>query len=474
VKPGLILCGRILVIFYHISGLFASLKFIFDPAEWAHYNVYTISESILESREVDEARKGTRVALDTLGCKLNQAEIELLARQLAEAGYRLVSPADKADIYILNTCTVTHVADRKSRHRLRLARRRNPDARLVAIGCYAERAPRELEQIEGVDLVLGNAQKWHLLQLLGEPESLSGPVAGALMGPYFSGGRTRAFLKVQDGCHSFCAYCIVPLVRSREESVPVDRVMAEVRERVAAGYKEVVLTGTEIGTYHCHGVNLGDLLGRILAETAVVRLRLSSLQPPEISPRLVGLWRDQRLCPHFHLSLQSGSDGVLGRMKRRYDTADYQRAVSLIRQAVPEVAITTDVIVGFPGETEAEFRESFSFCQQTQFARIHVFPYSPRPGTEAAKMPAVADRVKKRRSQQMLALARESAQSFQRQYLGRTMDVLWEQKAGGVWTGLTGNYIRVYTRSREDLANKLLPVKLVAIYKDGVWGEVWK
>jgi len=415
---------------------------------------------------MDRRQEAPRVALDSLGCKLNQAEIELLSRQMAEAGYRLVAPADKADIYILNTCTVTHIADRKSRHRLRLAHRRNPDARLVAIGCYAERASRELEQIEGVDLVLGNARKWDLLKLLGEPSSRD------YLGLPANGCRTRTFIKVQDGCHNFCAYCIVPLVRSREESVPADRVVAEVRERVAAGYKEVVLTGTEIGTYNCNGVNLGDLLERILTETSVSRLRLSSLQPQGISSGFIGLWRDGRLCPHFHLSLQSGSDEVLGRMKRRYTTADYRRTVSLIRQAVQEVAITTDVIVGFPGETEAEFQESCDFCRQMRFARVHVFPYSSRPGTEAAKMPQIVDRVKRQRSQKMLALASESRQSFNRQFLGRTVEVLWEQKAGGVWSGITGNYVKMYTRSREELTNRLLPVKMVEIYKDGVWGEV--
>jgi len=422
--------------------------------------------------EIDEGRGAPRVALDSLGCKLNQAEIELLARQMAEAGYRLVAPADKADIYILNTCTVTHIADRKSRHRLRLAHRRNPDARLVAIGCYAERASRELEQIEGVDLVLGNAKKMQLLQLLEDSGNLARQTAVDATGLLEDGQRTRAFIKVQNGCHNFCAYCIVPLVRNREKSVPADRVVTEVRERVTDGYKEVVLTGTEIGTYNSNGVNLGDLLERILTETSVSRLRLSSLQPQGISSGLIGLWRDQRLCPHFHLSLQSGSDEVLGRMKRRYTTTDYRRTVSLIRQAVPEVAITTDVIVGFPGETEAEFQESYDFCRQMRFARVHVFPYSPRPGTEAANMPQIADRVKRQRSQQMLAMASESRQSFNQQFLGRTVEVLWEQKTGGVWSGLTGNYIKVYTRSREELTNKRLPVKLVEIYKDGVWGEV--
>ena len=319
------------------------------------------------------------IALDSLGCKLNQAEMQQLARQLSAAGYRLVSPAEKADIYILNTCTVTHVADRKSRHMLRQARRRNPNARLVAIGCYAQRNPRELAQIEGVDLVLGNDRKMNLLKLLEDADNVTGLVAGVSVSPP-EDGRTRAFIKVQDGCHNFCAYCIVPLVRSREENVPVEKVTALVRGLVANGYQEVVLTGTEIGAYNCNSVNLEGLLKRILAETPVPRLRLSSLQPHQVSPGLIGLWRDPRLCPHFHLSLQSGSDTVLKRMKRRYSTADYQQTVALIRDSVPDVAITTDIIVGFPGETDAEFQESFDFCRRMQFARIHVFPYLAATG----------------------------------------------------------------------------------------------
>jgi threonylcarbamoyladenosine tRNA methylthiotransferase MtaB len=241
---------------------------------------------------------------------------------------------------------------------------------------------------------------------------------------------------------------------------------------VAAGFQEVVLTGTEIGTYHCDGTNLEGLLRRILQETNIRRVRLSSIQPPEFSSGLIGLWRDPRLCPHFHLSLQSGSDTVLKRMKRRYTTVDYLQAVTLIRNSVPDVAITTDVIVGFPGETDSEFQKTLAFCRQTQFARIHIFPFSPRPGTEAATMPQqVSSAVKKERSQQMLALAKENANNFKRQFLGRTMEVLWEQQSGGVWSGLTGNYIKIYTRNSDDLTNRLLPVKLVKIYRDGVWGE---
>lgn len=425
---------------------------------------------------MNESSAMPKIALDTVGCKLNQAETQLLARQFAQAGYRLVSPAEAADIYILNTCTVTHVADGKCRRLLRWARRRNPNALVVAIGCYAERTHQELAQIEGVDLVLGNSEKQHLLRLLEESGSLSHPLHGQSDLATHADFRTRAFVKVHDGCNSFCSYCIVPLVRGREKSLPLNQVVADVRDRVAEGNKEVVLTGTKLGSYNYKGVSLSGLLQCILKVTEVARLRLSSLQPDEISVGLIGLWRDGRLCRHFHLSLQSGSDRVLGRMKRRYTTGDYQQAVALIRGIVPEAAITTDIIVGFPGETEAEFQESYELCKQMEFARIHVFPYSPRQGTQAAAMPnQVEDKVKRERSQKMLALAKESAQNFRRRFLDKTMMVLWEKQTGGIWSGLTDNYIRVYTKSDKDLANKLLPVRLAEFGKNMVRGEMnWR
>ena len=420
----------------------------------------------------------TRIALDSLGCKLNQAESELLARQFAEAGYRLVSPTDEADVYILNTCTVTHIADSKARHRLRLAHRQNPEALIVATGCYAERAQPELAQIEGVDLVLDNEEKPHLLRLLRESGRLGNPaqVQGDLTSRHYDSFRTRAFIKVQDGCHDFCAYCIVPLVRSREESLPVDQIVDEVRHRLAQGYQEVVLTGVKIGAYSYNGINLKELLEHILTETDVARLRLSSLQPQEISPELIGLWHNRRLCPHFHLSLQSGSNWVLSRMKRHYSTSDYEQSVSLIRSSVPEAAITTDIMVGFPGETDEEFEESYHFCRRMEFARIHVFTYSPRRGTQAAQLPGqVKAEVKKQRSQRMLALAEESTQNFSQRFLCQVMPVLWEkQSPNGTWSGLTANYIKVYAGSSDDLTNKLLPVKLVEIRGDGVWGKAYE
>ena len=420
-----------------------------------------------------------KIALDTLGCKLNQAETELLARQLAEAGHKLVSLVDEADVYILNTCTVTQTADAKSRHLLRQVHRRNPGALLVATGCYAQRLPQELAQIEGVVLVVGNEAKADLLRLLpvltGKDACADSPtnIGKDSFANHYAALKTRAFLKIQDGCNSACSYCIVPLVRGREQSQPVEQIVAEVRQRVANGSQEVVLTGSNVGCYHHEGDRLKELLENILAETDVTRLRLSSLQPREITAELIGLWRNRRLCPHFHLSLQSGSDGVLKRMQRGYSVSEYRQAVSLIRAMVPDVAITTDVIVGFPGETDEEFAASYNFCRQMEFARIHVFAYSPRQGTPAARLPhQISAQVKKQRSQQMLALHKESASNFNQRFLGRTMPVLWENPSAGVCSGLTDNYIKVYTRSSEDLTNKLLPVKLLEIQGDGVWGEV--
>ncbi len=405
-----------------------------------------------------------KVALDTLGCKLNQAETGLLARELVEAGYELVTHVSQADIYILNTCTVTHTADRKSRQRLRQAHRRNPGALVVATGCYARRACQELTHIDGVDLVAGNTEKGHLLRLITEARHQDHPALSEKRTgtPQPSAHRTRTFVKVQDGCNTPCSYCIVPLVRGRETSLPTSEVIAEVGRRVADGYQEVVLTGTKIGQYHHGGADLKGLLERILAETDVSRLRLSSLQPQEISPGLLGLWSDDRLCPHFHLSLQSGSDPVLARMKRHYGTTEYEQAISLIRQNIPDAAITTDIIVGFPGETDEEFEESYRFCQRMEFARIHVFPFSPRSGTKAAQMPGqTGSRTKKQRSDTMLTLAEESTRNFRQRFSGRTMTVLWEQRTGDyIWSGVTGNYLRVFTESEDDLSNRLTPVTL--------------
>jgi len=417
-----------------------------------------------------------RVAFYTLGCKLNQAETESLADRFSKAGFQLVSPVDGADIYIANTCTVTHIADRKSRHWLRLARRRNPQALIIATGCYAQRNHQELAQL--ADFVVDNKEKGHLLALtqtlsferrgLGEGEPKQSQMLAATV-------RTRSLIKIQDGCHSPCTYCIVPKVRPHEYCLPASQIIDEVKQKVALGYKEVVLTGTKVGSYKDDSTNLRDLVQRILTSTGIERLRLSSLQPSEISPELLALWQDEKLCRHFHLALQSGSETVLQRMRRSYSLDQYQKTVNLIKE-VPGVAITTDIMVGFPGESDEEFEQSYSFCQQAGFANIHVFPFSPRPETAAARMPEqIKDKVKQERNQRMLELSRSSRHSFCEQFLGQTMPVLWEQETSpgsGTYSGLTSNYIRVFAGSEKSLSNEITPVELVEFYNQGIWGAM--
>ncbi len=418
------------------------------------------------------------VAITHLGCKLNQAEVESLARQFFLAGYTIVDAGQPADVFILNSCTVTSLADRKSRQLLRRARRLNPSAQVIATGCYAQRAPEDLRRMPEVTMVAGNAEKMRLPELLGiygaEPETTGPRVPG----------RTRAFVKIQEGCNQVCAYCIVPKTRGRERSVPVESLITQVKNRAAEGYREVVLTGTQLGSYGFEfGPNLHNqpwyetLIRRILDETSVERLRMSSLQPQEISPGLIDLYAQGRLCPHVHMPLQAGSDGVLKRMRRRYDTASYAKAVASLRAAAPDISITTDIIVGFPGESDEEFEEGRRFAEGIGFADMHVFPYSSRPGTSAAFMPNhIPDGAKQARGAQMLLAAKESARAYRQGMVGKLVRVLWEGTARGqglqTWTGHAENYIQVRTRSACDLSNYVIPARIVAARDDGLWAEL--
>jgi len=417
-----------------------------------------------------------KVAFYTLGCKLNQAETESLANRFSEAGFQVVSPNVVADVYVANTCTVTHVADRKSRHWLRLARRRNPQALIIATGCYAQRSRQELASL--ADLVVDNTEKEQLLaftqssfleeRLAGKDEADQSQRLAAIT-------RTRSLIKIQDGCHSPCTYCIVPKVRPREYSLSASQIVDEVRQKVALGYREVVLTGTKVGSYEDNGIDLKDLVRCILQNTGIERLRLSSLQPSEISSEFLALWKDQRLCRHFHLALQSGSQTVLQRMRRGYSPDQYQTTLNLIRDTIPEAAITTDIMVGFPVESDEEFEQSYSFCRQAGFANIHVFPFSPRAATAAATMPGqIKDKAKQERNRQMLDLSRNCRRRFCEQFLGLTMPVLWEQETSpgsGIYSGLTSNYIRVYAHSEKPLGNEITPAKLAEFHNQGIWGE---
>ncbi len=432
----------------------------------------------------DATFRGT-VAIRTQGCKLNQADSDMLARRFAAAGYRLVQSSAKADVFVLNTCTVTATADSKARQALRAAARANPHALIVATGCYAQRSRDELSQVEGVSLVVGNTEKAELpamvtalLEQRNTGANSHPRVSSALdysVQPAANIRRNRSMVKIQEGCDQVCAYCIVPKVRGRERSIPPESLVEQINQRVAEGCLEVVLTGTQLGTYgfDIPGATLTRLLERILAETAVPRLRVSSLQPQEINPRLLELWQDPRLCRHFHIPLQSGSDRILEMMRRRYTTGLFAEKVDLVRNTVPGSGVPADLIAGFPGETEAEFQESLAFATSMAFSDMHIFPYSPRPGTSAVYLSGpVSQPVKKARTTQLLAMAKEGFEAFRSYQLGQTHPVLWEsstrQDGGLKWRGLTGNYIRVYTHSRNNLGNTITPARFEELTGDGV------
>ena len=418
------------------------------------------------------------VAIHTHGCKLNQADSQVLARQFQQAGFTVIRSAAQADVVVLNSCTVTSTSDSKARQYLRRARRANPDALVVATGCYAQRAKDDLSAMEAVSLVLDNRDKPSLVSIVAARLNIN-PDRSAKTTPENAPvalGRSRAMIKIQEGCDQVCAYCIVPKVRGRERSIPPEEIIAEINSRV--GCREAVLTGTQLGTYgfDLPGTGLHDLIARILAETTIDRLRVSSLQAQEITPGLLDLWQDPRLCPHFHIPLQCGSDTILRSMRRRYDTARFAETVELVREMVPDAGITTDIIVGFPGEGVREFAESHSFAASIGFSAMHVFPYSIRPGTSAAHLVGQVDDAKKReRTGEMLELAAAAAREFRLRALGQTRSVLWEparspkrQESGGVWSGLTDNYLRVRTQSDRDLGNVITGARLTALDEDWV------
>ena len=423
------------------------------------------------------------VRMATHGCKLNQADTQALARQFVKAGYRLVSEEDSADVFVLNTCTVTHVADRKARQAARSAKRADPDSIVVVTGCYAERASDDLRSMPEIDLVVGNTDKSSLVRMLGEfagiPDSACALGEDQLMAPVLR-LRSRAMVKIQEGCDQVCAYCIVPKVRGRERSIPLDEIIARVNSYGAAGCREVVLTGTQLGSYgfDLPGVDIVGLVRGLLSMTDLPRIRISSLQPQDISDELLELWSDPRLCPHFHVPLQSGSDEVLGRMRRRYTASEFLESVRRVRRAVADVSVTADVIVGFPGEKDSDFRATVAACLDAELASLHVFPYSIRPGTSAAHYDEQVDpEVKSERAAELIEVAHGLARNFRSRFLGQSRDVLWERKIGNgalppMWSGLTDNYIRVRAHSDSDLTNRITPARLVSVDGDWVTGRL--
>jgi threonylcarbamoyladenosine tRNA methylthiotransferase MtaB len=422
-----------------------------------------------------------RVCFTNLGCKLNLAEVERLSRELLAAGHQVVRSLEEADLHVVNSCTVTHVAARDSRKAAGRGARVQPGLRTVLTGCWGTERPEEAARIAGVDLVVPNAEKHLLLDKVHAafPDALPPPPSDTAL-PYMPLplGHTRALVKVEDGCNMRCAFCIIPSTRGRQRSRPLDEVVAEVRELGEAGFQEVVVTGVQISAWRSSGDRLVDLVRALLRETAVPRLRLTSIAPWDLDDRLLSLWDDpaaDRLCRHLHLSLQSGSTATLRRMRRPYSAETYGRLLEGVRAALPGVGITTDVIAGFPGESEQEFAESLAFVEAAGFAKVHAFPFSPREGTEAAGLPDhVPPEVRKERMGRLLAAAARGETAFRRSHLGTRAKVLWENPREGVSHGLTGNYLRVFSEAAlmpggmPERPGSFGEVEIVGLATDGV------
>lgn len=396
------------------------------------------------------------VAFCTLGCKVNQYETNAMMQKMIEAGYEVVDFETKADIYIINTCTVTNMADKKSRQMLRRVKEINPEAILVAVGCYAQVAKEKLEQIPEIDLILGINEKNDIVEYV-EQASKNTYVSDVLhqtefldFGDVTYTEKTRAVIKVQDGCNQFCSYCIIPYARGRIRSRKPESVIKEITDVAKEGIKEVVITGIHIASYGkdfdiVPEYRLIDLLEEIQKVDGIQRIRLGSLEPTLITEEFVTrLKKLSKICDHFHLSLQSGCDETLKRMNRKYTTDQFKHVVELLKNAYPEVHLTTDVIVGFPGETEEEFNKTYEFLKEIKFYKMHVFKYSPRSGTVAAKMPNQIDgNVKEERSNKLIELSDKNEKEYNQQYIGKEVEVLLEEREGEYLKGHTTNYMVV-------------------------------
>jgi len=419
-----------------------------------------------------------QIHLRTLGCRLNEAELETWAQDFQKAGHKITRTANQADLIVINSCAVTQDAARKSRQLIRRIHRDNPVAKLVVSGCYATLNPDEAAELMGVDLVVSNKEKNQLVdKTLSELNLASMPAMATEPGEIslFSRGRQRAFVKVQDGCRYRCTFCIVTVARGEEQSRPVQTIVDEINLLAGQGIKEIILTGVHLGGYGTDiNTDLLKLLQYILAETDIPRIRLGSLEPWDLPENFFRLFENQRLMPHLHLPLQSGSDTVLRRMARRCKTEQFKKIAHQARNQIPDFNLTTDIIIGFPGETEQEWQESYDFIEQTGFGHIHIFTYSPRHGTKAATLPnQVPNNIKKQRSQQLHQLAENMKTEFLQQNLGINFPVLWEgqielQQDGRIKTfGYTPNYLRTSTfcATKNSLENQIIQARAVAIEK---------
>ena len=420
------------------------------------------------------------VAFITLGCKVNQYETNAMTQQFIEKGYKIVEHTEKADIYIVNTCTVTNMSDRKSRQMLRRVKELNKEAIIVACGCYAQVAKEELEKIEEINLVLGNSEKKDIVEYVEtyikskntekqtipkvQTEDVMNQKEFVEFGDITFTEKTRAVIKIQDGCDRFCSYCIIPYARGRVRSRKPEHILSEIQKIAKEGIKEVVITGIHIASYgkdFKQEYRLIDLLEEMNEIEGIERIRLGSIEPLLITEEFVyRLEKLSKVCHQFHLSLQSGCDETLKRMNRRYTTEEFKDITKLLRKTFEDAILTTDIIVGFPGESEEEFEKTYTFLKEIKFYKMHVFKYSPRKGTKAAVMPNQIDGNKKEeRSKRLIELSNKNEKAYNQQYIGKEVEVLFEEEKDGVWQGHTKNYILAHYKTEENMENKMIKLQ---------------
>lgn len=427
-----------------------------------------------------------KAASFALGCKVNQYESEAIAELFAEKGYEIVGIDEEADVYVINTCTVTNFGDKKSRQLIRKVKRQNENAIVAVVGCYAQTAPKELMEIAGVNLVIGTKDRAQIVEMVEQYDRANGVenhVSDIMKERVFEplsiqklANRTRAYLKIQDGCSQYCSYCIIPYARGPIRSREPQEVVAEVKRLAENGFKEVVLTGIHVASYgkDRRDTSLLDILKQVHEVEGIERIRFSSIEPnvvtEEFAQTMAAL---PKVCDHFHLSLQSGCDKTLKEMNRKYDTEKYRQAAATLRKYLPKVALTTDIIVGFPGETEEDFRESYAFAEEIGFAKIHVFPYSPKRGTPAAaRKDQLLNAVKSERSHTLIQLSDRMAADFLADAVGTEAEVLYERAVGdGIYEGHTTNYMKVHGRSEVDLTNRIAKTHITRAEGEMLFGD---
>lgn len=422
-----------------------------------------------------------RIAFQTFGCKLNFAESSTIARQFKEDGYELVEYKEDADVYVINSCVVTSNAEKKCKNAIRQAKRRNPEAKVAVIGCFSQMSEKELTNMEEVDLVIGNEEKFMLKEYLndsvysGACHSFVGDISksGTFAPSWSSGDRTRSFLKIQDGCDYFCTYCTIPFARGRSRSATIADTIKTVREVAATEMREIILTGVNIGDFgKPHGETFSELIQEIDKVDGIDRIRISSIEPELLDERMISFMaKSNKFLPHFHIPLQSGSDKVLTAMKRKYKRAVFEQRVIEIKKHMPYACIAADVIVGFPGESDEDFEDTYNFLEKTDVSYMHVFTYSERPGTKAASLDGkVTNSIKRERSRKLHELSDKKENTFYANNIGRTVSVLFESdNASGYMHGFSDNYLKVKTSFNKNFINQIVPVKLNNLVEDGLF-----